>query len=512
MRKDLREIVEYNKQQKIRSDSFRTAVARHICWSLALAVLSFVSASDVQACSCRGDRTVLDQYQESSNVVRVKITSRTPMDPPFTPGAFPIPATADATVVRSFKGTLLANATIKLEAMGISSCGYYFGNGSVGREFLLFLPAKPNRDDQVWEVSTCTRASAVEDAAADLAFLNRLKAVAGKTRLSGKVEKIISDADPETPEKRVPLVDRLVMVTGNGKTYQLKTNTDGVYEIYGLAPGKYTISSVPMWGYTYTFRDLNLTVTIADKKHAELDLAYVIENSIRGRLVDTAGRPLENVCVKLMPVASTDPRYYNHSITTKVDGTFEFAFVPQGTYHIGVNDEENLTADAPFEVFYYPNVRKRDAAGEIQIGPGTVIDDLYMAAPSGQEIVTISGILKFSDGTPASYINTQRAAIQFEGEKFSEGARRLDSETNIDAGGRFTIRVFKGVKGLLFGETGSYLGKYENCPEFDKLYADGRNPSNDIKTAEIAITADRDMAGIELVLPFPACKMRRDDW
>ena len=47
------------------------------------------------------------------------------------------------------------------------------------------------------------------------------------------------------------LTDSPIVIKGNGKTIRLKTDKNGVYEIYDLAPGRYRVTPVKIRGYKF---------------------------------------------------------------------------------------------------------------------------------------------------------------------------------------------------------------------------------------------------------------------
>jgi len=479
-----------------------------------LFVVTLLAAVDnALACSCIGGGTVLDALNSNPNIVLVKIRS---LDNAATQTAGLSPEIhALASVESVFKGGMRPGKDIRLLANGMTSCDWRFSEESVGASFLLYLPKDPNQGE-AWRLSSCSRSTFMDQAAADLLFLSKQKKMAGKTRLSGRLTRQITIPDPNVRSQIDTLSQRRVRITGNGKRVDLETDNNGVYEIYGLPPGEYSIAPEPFSGYL-AYSDSGspadgFRVSVSAGKHSEMDFTYHIRNSISGRLLDTDGRPLEDVCVKLMPADAKDPSYYHASELTKADGSFSIEGSAAGTYVIAINDEKRISATAPFPVFFYPSAKDRSAAGQIHIDAGTVIDNLQIVAPASLETVTVSGRVKLEDGKPATPENTQRVTINFESHKKTSGIVYVDSEAKIDDEGRFVIRILKGQQGRLFASTSVYQGKYKNCPRFDRLFPIKGEGNGDIETSAVEITANVDQAGVELVFPFPTCTMINDTW
>ena len=92
------------------------------------------------------------------------------------------------------------------------------------------------REDEAgthWRASMCGRSRGLNHATEDLLYLDNMEKVRGKTRVSGNY------GGWNTPLKGV--ANRTIRITGDKKTYETKTNANGVFEIYDLPPGKYVL-------------------------------------------------------------------------------------------------------------------------------------------------------------------------------------------------------------------------------------------------------------------------------
>jgi hypothetical protein len=81
-----------------------------------------------------------------------------------------------------------------------------------------------------------------------------------------------------------------------------------------------------------------------------------------------------------------------------------------------------------------------------------------------------------------------------------------DAQAQTDAQGRFSMRVVHGATGFLSARMYAYTGKYENCPQFDRLVKEAGSRVPEIKTAPVEIRATTNVYAVELKFPFPACK------
>jgi hypothetical protein len=318
------------------------------------------------------------------------------------------------------------------------------------------------------------------------------------------VTKYIESAVQELTSSIETLSEHKIEVTGNGKTHTLETDKNGVYEMYGLPPGKYTVRAKPVEGFKASSFALNETtsVEIREAAHSEKNFRFEINSSISGKLIDSEGQSLRDVCLKLLPVRGTVRQGFRFDCTDP-EGKFAFSRVPVGDYLIYVNGDDKITANAPFRAFYYPSTRERKDAAHIQVAPGTKIENLLIVAPSAASVITVTGYVRMSDGKPPSDEDGLYPSVEF----IQDGGTKSNSRTVIDDKGRFSIRILKGMKGKLFGELITYPGEYEDCPQLEKLIPekDGVNIVF-IRTNEVPINADADTAALELSFPFPTCR------
>lgn len=498
---------------------------------LIIMLVAAFGASRVFACSCMVSGTVDQEYLRAANVVILKARSvlKTDSPPPMLVNYDGIKQTT-LTVEKVYKGTLKVGQELIFAQGGGADCIWTFTEESIGNEYLFYLGAKPidNRSssgviastgpssrvvpNDAWVASTCSRSGSAKFAAADILYLeNRVKAD-GRSRLSGRITRRVESPVEEQPYVLETLSDRGVVVTGNGKTIKLNTDKDGVYEVYDLPPGKYTVRPEPIEGYKPgDFEEPAVEIKI--RAQTEQNFEFEIDSAIRGKFIDLNGKPLKNVCMELVPSRGTRARYFRNFDCTDAGGLFELTEIPTGSYFLAFNYDDKITADVPFRAFYYPKATARSSATEINIAPGTKIDGLVIVPPETVEVINVSGILRLQDGKAANKVNAEYSAIEF----IAEGDTRANedspsSRATPDDKGNFTIRVLTGQKGRLYGTFMTYRGEYQNCPKLENLIPkkDGTNIVN-IKTPALVINAERDQTGVELTFPFPGCKKAKID-
>lgn len=208
----------------------------------------------VFACWCREAGPVLDQFEGSDFIIVGRLTS-----------AYKAKATIE--VDRVFKGSIKVGEQLDLVNGGFGNCSRGYSSKDVGQKYLLYL-TKPD-EGFMYNPSLCGRSNFVERAFDDLAYLEKLPKVAGKTRLSGYFK---------TRETTMPQVEDLVVkITGkkSKETHSLKTDKNGFFEIYNLVPGDYIVEPQIPVGWRIDARYMfgidsavkSFLVTVKAKRH-----------------------------------------------------------------------------------------------------------------------------------------------------------------------------------------------------------------------------------------------------
>jgi hypothetical protein len=399
----------------------------------------------------------------------------------------------------------------------IGMCDWTFADSSIGQRYLSYL-SRQAKEQKVWSVGICGRSRSVQEAADDLLYLDNIARVRGKTRLSGTFRFYQRPALEGEESTRNYLAGTKLRITGVNKSFELTTNHDGVYQIYDLPPGKYVIEpAIPdAWqidhsnGGSYrrdsteTDKDAlkrnKFVVLLEEGKHAFVNFDCGVKNEIRGKVFDTAGNGMKDVCLTLVPARGKPSRYFYKADCTDKGGEYAIAGIPSGSYVLAVNKEGKISSRSPFQTFYYPNVSERERAAVISIGPGQMLNGIDIFVPRMEETITIDGALLHSDGKPVI-----QEWVQFEPEKAGDG---IDGKARAqtDSKGRFTITILKGLKGSLFGQLFTYSDQYEHCPQLEELIKQGGRTGATVQTRSVEVVADDNITGVELRYAFPDCK------
>lgn len=467
------------------------------------------------ACSCGPRPTVLDSFEGSDEVVIVRaVAVEKVQDKEGRRYVNDIKSTT-MVVEKVFKGKLKVRDEIVFGQGGGADCIWTFSEKSVGSQFLFYLdrpeklsfPVVPSRDEGLWFAFTCGRLSRLEDAAEDLLYLENLSKVRGKTRISGSLHSDYPQFDLEGQK---------IKIIGPKKTYQTKTDKDGVFEIYDLPPGKYVIEpeTAPGWKvdpswFRYSASIIGseirnpeiplpkqAAVMLEPKKHASVYIVITIDNYVRGRVLNSTGRGLNNVCVFLLRPGKDE---WGPAGCTDEQGRFEITEIPEGEYVLVANQSGKLSSREPFPKIFYPSAIERERATVINIGLAENVSNLDIIIPKLEETVTVAGVLRYSDGKPVAEHN-----VKFEVTTPNEKVNGNVSE-KTDKDGRFTLTVLKGLTGELTANEFLFKDRFKNCPKVDELIAKGGNYLT-VYTNVVKLTTEQDVYEVELTLPIPQCE------
>lgn len=494
---------------------------RSFVFAVFFVALLLTAITTANACSCGPRPSVLGSFEGSDEVVilRAKAVAKAEgtQEHNFIGGI----KSTTMVVEKVFKGMLKVGEEIVFAQGNGADCLWTFDEQSMDRQFLFYLTRPENlrfygspRGPGLWVGAGCGRSTGLKEANEDLLYLENMAKVRGKTRISGTFHGYYDFSD-------LDIAGKMVKIIGPTKTYVRKTNKDGVFEIYGLPPGKYfvepetpsdwkfdtyylafsqgVIQDVFNWGNRNSPR--RVTIMLEREKHVSINFVITVENFVTGRVLNPKGKAMSDVWVHLLqPGHDTGPSGY-----TDEEGKFKIFQIPRGQYVLVANPDGRPSAREPFPKIFYPNVTERERAAVINISLGEKLANLDIVIPKLEETVTISGVFRYSDGNPVA-----EEPVKF---KVVTKNEKVDGDVGerTDAAGRFTLTVLKGLTGELSGEQFFLKGVYQNCPQVDELIAKSEYRSSvTVLSNIIKLTSGQDMHEVQLTLPFPRCEKAKN--
>ena len=475
------------------------------------------------ACSCGKRPNVLDAFEQSDEVVIVRVLSvekaQDTNERHYVDGV----KRATLIVEKVFKGKLKVRDEIVFGQGGGADCIWTFSEESIGDQLLFYLtrpekfadqPYPPSKEPGLWFAFGCGRSRGLMGATEDLLYLENMKKRRGQTRISGSIGGGLDYPDIDVERKLIKLI-------GKDKTYETKTDKDGIFEIYNLPPGKYLVEPEmaagwkidPYWlrysasivggefGQPEMRSVKQVEIMLEPKKHASVDIVFTIENHVRGRVIGPRGKPLSRVCVYLL---GPDKEGWGPSNCTNEQGRFEITAIPPGEYVLVANKDGKPSNDEPFPRIFYPNVSERDRAAVINIRAGDTLDNMDIVISKLEETITIEGVLRYSDGHPVV-----EESVKF---KVAKPDSKVDGDVSerTDSAGRFRLKVLKGLTGELAGEDWLLAGIYKNCPKVDEILAKSGSNNVTVQSNVVTLTTEQDVFEVELTLPFPRCEKSKE--
>ena len=467
-----------------------------------IGVLTF-AAKVMLACSCGPRPSVLEAFDRVDVVVIVRVSSVDTVDPKVDSRSNPANVrSATAIVEKVYKGNLKVRDEIVLEQGSGSNCIMTFNDNYVGHEFLFYLwtPQLGNR----WAVNFCARSNSTSGAKEDLLYLDNLEKRCGKTRVSGTLG--------EWNSEDFQVANKKILFIGEKKTYETKTDDDGVYEIYDLPAGTYKVQPEILKGWRIDRSWLHyvsgiseqqdstqsIRFELADKQHVSINISFEPENAVEGRVVGPDGNAMAGICVYLWTLERT--KYFGPHDCTDDKGYFRIESIPPNSYHLVINTDGRPSSKYPFPQTFYPGVTDRKKAALITVNDGDTVKGINVVIPKVVETVTLEGVLLYSDDRPVTDGDV----------KFESTSSDIDGDqrASVDKQGRFRLELVKGVKGVLLSNFYGSIGRYENCSKLDALIKETGKNFAEIKTEPITIEASENIQGLVLKFPFPMCKQK----
>jgi hypothetical protein len=406
-------------------------------------------------------------------------------------------------VDEAFKG-LSTGQRIELHEGG-NDCAAKFRTGQRAVFYLY-----PGRTPGSWSVPPCGHSLGnAAPSGDDLLFLRKLPKSAIGTRLSGEVE-LYEDSAKETFRRVAGVPNVSVKISGPEGATVATTNVDGVYEVYNLLPGSYSVSLTAPKGYRIAFRvsagspypqskTLKLSrdetaVELTENGGVSVDFVLKADTRLSGRIVDVNSLPIKDVCIDLEPLEGRGENGAYFFKCSKADGGFEMEMMPAGRYWLIARDEIRVNQYKSKSTLYYPGVRDRHNAKIVSVELGKFVEHLDITLPADEKRYQFTGRMEFADGGPVAY-----ATVTFT----SSHGYSETTETGPD--GSFGLSAVADMEGQLDGELPVFDPILRSCPDL-KVGPKVRGLFHFMDATSIPLASASDRGDLKLVMSSPSCK------
>jgi protocatechuate 3,4-dioxygenase beta subunit len=169
-------------------------------------------------------------------------------------------------------------------------------------------------------------------------------------------------------------------LTGSGNSltgdtrFSVKSDESGNYEMKLPASGERVYNLVVHDGDYMTWRNwangVSRTITTKPGEVLEnFDISLTRPASVRGRVLDTSGKPVVNREVRTSAEDTMENRYYDPTTKTDAEGRFELKFVRPGTHFVQLHPFYLTAKDAPEGTSHTIHVKAGDSVEGIQFVP-----------------------------------------------------------------------------------------------------------------------------------------------
>lgn len=166
------------------------------------------------------------------------------------------------------------------------------------------------------------------------------------------------------------------VVTGPDGTFEFSGITDGAYFVATNCPSHLfgCIKSTEPAGPPCT------SVTLFRDQQRVLDFELTRGATVKGRVIDSAGRPVARAAVRMGGPFLGNTLMFNQAATTAGDGSFEIRRMATGLWSFEV-DVPPPPGAYRTPLVYYPGVLKREEAGFVEVVAGKDTDGVVITVP-----------------------------------------------------------------------------------------------------------------------------------
>ena len=235
-----------------------------------------INTREIYACMC-GHTSVSDAYSQAGAVIIGKVEKIEEAETNEEGSQ-----TVTLKIEKSFKAIKQKSLKISQEQ---TTCDWWFKENDVNKTYLFYLSKYKGKE--IYSIITCGRSVEISRANDDLSWLNALPNSLNRTRISGTT-KLKAENFPVLANVNLTII-------GRNKKYEVTTDRNGLYEIWDVPTGVYSVlptlptglilgwtTSIPNdWTYFWSIDPPNneaLKFTIKSKKCGGVDFMFERKN------------------------------------------------------------------------------------------------------------------------------------------------------------------------------------------------------------------------------------------
>lgn len=410
-------------------------------------VLLPLFAREAAACSCMAQAAPCQAYWDSEAVFVGTVSGFESLN--LSDGDFAIGRRlVRFAVSETLRGERAPEAEV-VTGMGGGDCGYPFRKGAT---YVVYAHRSPT--DGRLHTGICNRTRPLERAGNDLEYARGLATAPPGASIFGEVNKKNYESREGEWSSFKPVPSAELTLEGEaagGEATRRKAESDerGNFSFKGLPPGAYVLTLKLPPGLTSDgpvdeARTVERQLKVVERGCAGTGFLLEADTRVGGRVLDAAGRPVSNVSVWLRnaPSNKAAPRNFYRPAHTDGEGRFEFARVPPGGYLLEVlvlGPRAGAGPNPEFPRTFYPDASSPEGAEVVDVKEGDRRRDLDVRLPVRLEEYVVEGFVVRDDGRPAP-----GAGVYL----WLPGGGVPDDliEHHADAQGRFTLKVYEGLK------------------------------------------------------------------
>jgi hypothetical protein len=220
------------------------------------------------------------------------------------------------------------------------------------------------------------------------------------------------------------------------------------------------------------------------------DIEVFASGSIRGRILDSSGKPLSNALAYIVPAEEKvlPKQGVLYSEYQGEEGFFKFVHIPPGEYLIVVNPDNSLNPEFPYQRTFYPGVHDLASATSITIHGGEQIKDADMRLDQQFKPRHLTARVTWADG------RLIRDFVYV----VAKGTVNADARSNTR---QPDLKKSVVVLSVVPNE------RYEVEAELTCRYADERSigPGAELRSNKVLLRPDDDRTEILLTIPAASC-------